>query len=149
MKPSEVRKALLIEHARLRRRARVLARLADLSLRGDARRSGRLRDAVARMAGSLERHVASEEKLLFPLLAEGGDAWMTLRIERLRRVHEVHLGALSRLKDLGRNGDAGGLAQAALPVCATVREDLEAEDRDILRPELLRDDTVVPESFGG
>jgi acetoin utilization protein AcuB len=145
--PSQVREMMLAEHQTLKRLLdQAEARARDILEKGrpsDAEVRA-LRDAARQLYSSLSSHNAIEDRVLGPVL-RATDAWGPLRVERLTSVHQEQQrtleSALMELDDLAQ--PACALAEQLLAIASAVRDDVEAEEEELLCPELLRDDTTI------
>jgi hypothetical protein len=150
MNPSEVRRQILGEHDRLRERLdRFEADLAR-AMAGDAGAAESFRRGQGELLAALRAHVESEEAILVPAL-EAIDAWGPARAAR---IHEDHVTQLRLLATWDR-----AVADPALPLAdlgprlrqfaGGLRADMEAEENDLLHPDLLRDDVVSVQQSAG
>jgi acetoin utilization protein AcuB len=147
LKPSQVREMMLAEHQTLKRLLdQAEARAQDIL---DGRRPSdaevrALRDAARQLYTSLASHNALEDRVLGAVLRTT-DAWGPLRVERMTSVHRDQQraleSALMELDDLSQ--PARALAEQVLAIASTVRADVQAEEEELLCPELLRDDTII------
>jgi iron-sulfur cluster repair protein YtfE (RIC family) len=139
LKHSQIRASILEEHEQLRARMRELE--AGLDAKGDT-----VGTLFKRFLTDLLRHIDHEEAVLRPVLAQG-DAWARLRVEALDREHREQRAKLAEL---------AGLDPSSTPFVERVREalgwirvDMAGEEKSLLTPEVLRDDIIVIDSFGG
>jgi hypothetical protein len=139
MKPSEVRDLVSREHVQIR----ILATEVDADCRraldGD---SVDLKPRVVTLARLLWNHLALEDRLLVPLLQKL-DAWGPVRVKEILSEHARQREELTVLTHRSRAGSAHALAAATRRLIADLRTDMDAEERDLLHPDLLRDDPVV------
>jgi hemerythrin-like domain-containing protein len=143
--PSEIRRALLEEHARLRT---LLGELEELARRrADGEDVGRRLPALAaKLARAVEVHNAAEEQVLEPLL-RSVDAWGPLRIDEMLVEHvKEHAEIVAALEAATRIGADAELARAIPRLAATLREHMEIEERTFLARDLLRDDVITVQS---
>jgi hypothetical protein len=135
-----VRKRILAEHDRLREAGeRVIA----------AEGPAKLALAANALLDLLAEHLAHEDDLLAPVLRTI-DAWGEERERRLRQDHAEQRAEIEHLR--------AALAQPSPIVpslAATLRQfvdrlrgDMAMEERDVLTPELLRDDAIIVEPGG-
>lgn len=142
-RPSEVRERILREHDALQRRLLMLDELA-VKADGGNRCAG---ECAAELSGRLFDELADqldvEEQLLVPLLREM-DAWGEVRIDELARLHDQAWQELKALRE--RAADDGmtarGLADELARLARALRRDLLVEERDLLAPDVLRDDVL-------
>jgi iron-sulfur cluster repair protein YtfE (RIC family) len=98
-------------------------------------------------ADDLRVHLAAEEELLGPIL-ERLDAWGPVRLELLRSEH-AHQRAVLRALHADRKLEPREMAKRARSLVADVLVDMEAEERDLLSENLLRDDPIVIDQSEG
>lgn len=142
MTPSEVRSRVLAEHVWLSQKISRLESSADRCLCGTPGELPRLQAMLGDLFGSLRRHLSTEEEILLPLLRQV-DAWGDLRAEQVRRDHEAQRREMQDLERVAETAPPEELADAALELCATLREDMDTEERVTLSPRVLRDDVVA------
>lgn len=133
-----LRRQILAEHGELRA---AIAKVAT------AEEPARLALATNALCDLLEDHLAHEDEVLEPVLRTI-DAWGP---ERARRLRDEHLQQRARLAQLRRDvatAPALALAREVQPFLEELLVDMAGEERDVLDPDLLRDDTVSVE-FGG
>jgi len=97
-------------------------------------------------------HLADEEALLIPILED--DLPIGPRhVERLREEHARQRAELrslcARRDDEDDEGDANDLADSFGRLARTLLADMEHEERELLTPDVLRDDGVVIDQCGG
>lgn len=132
-----------MEHDRLRDR---LAQFeADLARAagGDAGAGATVRRALGELLAALRTHVESEEAILVPIL-EGVDAWGPARAARIREDHVTQLRLLATWDRAAADADLplASLDARLRQFAGQLRADMEAEENDLLHPDLLRDDVV-------
>ena len=135
--PSEVRRALLVEHARI---ARLLAELEDLADRvrmGDDT-GGRFDTVAHQLRRMLVDHNQAEEAALEPLLRVV-DSWGPVRVEEMLLEHRREHAELS----MALTRPTGELADKIPRVAADLRAHMAREERSFLSSEVLRDDIVT------
>jgi DUF438 domain-containing protein len=144
MTPSQIRAELLGQHAGLR----VLMQEAREAIaRGSPRDD--LRDCVQRLATALRAHNRREETLLREIIRKV-DAWGPARAEIMDESHvDEHLELLAAL--LGTNGasDAASAGKGVAHVLERLEAHIAREEEVLLAEDVLRDDDVVIEYFGG
>jgi hypothetical protein len=143
MNPSneERRQVLLAQHARLRQdveAARATARRVLASGKG----AGELQLAITTVERELLAHLADEEKLLEPVLANV-DASGPLRVELLRAEHAHQRAVLSILSGPTAWPAKSVLAGRMLSFCDDLLGDMEFEDRELLNKKLLTGDVML------
>ena len=101
-----------------------------------------LRMRISALRDDLERHLATEEALLGPVL-ERIDAWGPVRLDLLRAEHAHQRAVLSLLRsDRAAALPPLPLARRVLALLDDISADMDAEDRDLLDPRVLRDDLI-------
>lgn len=144
--PSEVRARILTEHGAIRTELDQLEALINRAEAGPSS-APELPAQVEAFTEGLLRHIADEEHLLRPTLAEI-DAWGRQRVEKLDDGHAAQRARVDRLKGLAAGPRAPWLAELRALI-ASLREEMIFEEKDCLSPNLLRDDTVTIDYFGG
>lgn len=145
LKHSQIRATILEEHERLRERMREL----EASLEGSTgRASSSFPQALRVFLGEFLKHIAHEEELLRPVLSQV-DAWARLRVESLDREHEEQRQKLSELAQMDPSADPPAFLARVREALEWIRLDMAGEEKNLLTPELLRDDIIVIDSFGG
>lgn len=143
LKPSEVRERILEEHDQLRRLLIDLDALAAAVLDGKAGLGARLRDKATEIYEVLRAHIDLEDRILAPALRET-PGFGELRERRLLEHHAEQRKAFeSAIAEL-RVGPPSpeSLARRVREMVADVRMDMAHEDKDLLNPELLKDDPI-------
>jgi len=140
MKPSEIRDYIGHQHIQLR----ILCVEVEYACRDcvDARQT------ILKLVSAVEDHLHMEDVLLVPALREC-DGWGKVRAERVSEEHRRQREQLSALRRLAKHGPASDAARAAEELLAALLADMDAEEKDLLSPNLLRDDLVVVDQSGG
>lgn len=143
MDPSEVRATVLGEHRKLRAQLAALIVLAK-EVRSDLTRGQELLDGCNALRESLRSVQDLEEKLLVPALSEA-DAWGDVRIERLFQLQKMQCDAVKSTLSLLTHDELPVLvrASAVIALGEEVERELTTEDRELLSPEVLRDDVIT------
>jgi len=76
-------------------------------------------------------------------------AWARQRVESLDREHQDQRWKLTELAQMDPSSDPSAFAARAREVLEWIRVDMAGEEKTLLTPELLRDDIIVIDSFGG
>jgi len=138
MKPSEIRRELLDQHAEIHRRLEA-ARFAG----PDA-----LHGALVRLADYLRVHNLREEELMtdiFPQL----DAWGMIRAEVMVGEHlEEHRELWEAVLDTSETTDATVAASRTRELCERIHEHMLREEKVFLNEEVLADEATA-DYFGG
>ncbi len=142
MNHEERRTTLQLEHQQLRTLiAQVRGAAVDV-LGGEAADSQELRNQVGALRTRLEEHLATEEALLGPVL-ERIDAWGPVRLDLMRAEHAHQRAVLAVLRsDRAAAIPPELLARRTLGLLDDILTDMDAEDRDLLDPKVLRDDVI-------
>lgn len=133
-----LRRQILAEHVELRA---AIAKVAT------AEAPARLALATSALCDLLEDHLAFEDERLEPVL-RSIDAWGPERARRLRQEHVAQRARMAELRREVATAPALALAREVQPFLEALLADMAAEEREVLDPNLLRDDTVSVE-FGG
>lgn len=143
MKPSEVRRRILTEHAKLRGLLAELESLVQLVAKGHPEPAEALRERGIEFHDFFLDHLQLEDAILVTALREA-DAWGEERAALVAREHleqrEMMADMLVRLKDAQRQ--SGELAADLLELTVRIREDMEQEEQVLLDSRILRDDVV-------
>ncbi|MEK6606087.1 MAG: hemerythrin domain-containing protein [Myxococcota bacterium] len=142
--PGEVRRLVLADHAALRGRLARAVRYAESISLGESTPPDALRAAVRSLARLLHAHLDLEDAILAPALIASG-AWGEACAARLGADHALQREWIAELRALAldRNGPPRLLADTLLVLAAALRDDMEAEERDLLREDFLRDDVIA------
>jgi len=141
IKPSEVRARVLDEHVQIRAMLAELESVAGRALDGDAHGGAQLRVKVVELHALLDAHMTLEDSLLYPAICDA-DAWGDLRGERMKEEHGRQRAILTQLVDREWRSDTATLVNAVRSLARDIREDMCKEERELLNPELLRDDVI-------
>ena len=142
------RRLVLDQHLHLRRLLMMGLAHSSAAL-GDAATSHEpLHALVAEIRGVFVRHLADEEALLFPIL-EDDLPLGPRRAELIREEHARQRGELEALCGWPDDGSARELAARFNQLAAALIEDIAHEEREVLIPEVVRDDQVVVDQSGG
>jgi iron-sulfur cluster repair protein YtfE (RIC family) len=137
---------LLMQHQALRGvMAELKTRAEEVLL--DNRDPAALHASLRRLHEAFERHLASEEELLEPIL-ERIDAWGPLRLELLRAEHAHQRAVLHALRSAEAMRAPEVVARRAVALAEELLADMDAEERELLDARVLRDDAISIE-FGG
>jgi hypothetical protein len=136
MTPNEVRELILREHEHIRGVLRALEADALNALQGDAVAAGRLAQAFESFHVVLAAHMELEDRELGPARRDI-DAWGDVRADRLAQDHAHQRAILAAAR-------AGNARPAlVLSLVHMVRGDMAEEEKDLLHPDLLRDDVIA------
>lgn len=142
MTHEERRQTLHAQHQQLRV---VIAGVREAALEvlgSEATDCAGLRMRISVLHDDLQRHLATEEALLEPVL-ERIDAWGPVRLDLLRAEHAHQRAVLSLLRsDRAAALPPLVLSRRVLGLLDDIMADMDAEDRDLLDPRVLRDDII-------
>jgi Hemerythrin HHE cation binding domain len=138
MRPSEVRDLVGRQHVQLR----ILFVEVRGTLEDDPRR------AIERLVREVWQHLDMEDRVLVPALREL-DAWGPVRAAEIDAEHARQRAELNYLRDLARHGERELAVEGARTLLDELVADMDAEERDLLDPDLLRDDVIVIDQSGG
>ncbi len=133
-----LRRMILAEHGELRA---AIAKVAT------AEEPARLALATNALLDLLADHLDHEDEVLEPAL-RAIDAWGPERARRLRHEHTSQRARIERLRREVATAPALALAREVQPFLEELLADMADEERDVLDPKLLRDDSITVE-FGG
>ena len=145
---SQVRSLILDEHTILRNVLEEIEEsLGELTRRvpGSVRR---LRTSLRTFQDAFLRHLSHEETVLRPLLKDV-DAWGPARVEAMDEEHRSQRVALAEVSHLALDQDVDGTIQHIEEFVRRLRADMDGEEQHALSEEVLRDDIIVIDTFGG
>lgn len=148
MKPSEIRRRVLADHAELRMRLAELSSIASHILAGRTGVKAPLRKKVNGLCNALLRHLVMEENFLLPAIREV-DAWGPIRAGRMEQEHQAQSAALEWLLCVSEQEESRELARAVNAFGRSLLKDMDVEERELLNPDLLRDDLISIDQFVG
>lgn len=142
MTHEERRQTLHAQHQQLRAVITDVREAALEVLGTEGEDSAPLRMRISVLYDDLQRHLATEEALLEPVL-ERIDAWGPVRLDLLRAEHAHQRAVLSVLRsDRAAALPPQVLSRRVLGLLDDIMADMDAEDRDLLDPRVLRDDII-------
>ena len=145
---SQVRSLILDEHTILRNLLEEIEEsLGEMTRRvpGAVRR---LRASLRTFQDAFLRHLSHEETVLRPLLQDV-DAWGPARVETMDDEHRSQRAALVELSRLALDQDLDQTVQQVDEFVRRLRADMDGEEHHALSEEVLRDDIIVIDTFGG
>jgi hypothetical protein len=145
MKPSEIRSELLAQHADLRVQIAEVRRLAESWEEGG---EGSMHHPLVRLTDAVRRHNAREDELMrdvFPTLDAGGP----VRAEVMQEEHVLEHGALFASLVLARDTSATASPASVVAVLDSILAHMAREEEVFLGKDVLSDDGVEPDHFGG
>lgn len=147
--PSEVRELLLAEHEELRQLLGRVEAEARRLLAGEAHLSTELRRDGKALEVFLRAHLALEDKILTPTLAST-PGFGKERVAALAADHKEQRAIFDQVFGaLDRNVATVDIATELLELGRSLRDDMTREEAFFLSAELLRDETLPTDSFGG
>lgn len=147
--PAEVaRRRVLAQHLELRQLLRAGLDHVRAILAGEHAAHLPLRLLVAVIFGEFVRHLADEEALIVPFL-EDDLPLGPLRRAHLEEEHQAQRTELAALCAWPEREDEIGLARSFRELAVALLDDIEREDRELLIPEVIRDDGIVVDQCGG
>jgi iron-sulfur cluster repair protein YtfE (RIC family) len=131
--PSQVREALVADHARLRR---LLAELEDLAERvaTDRQVASQLHAVATQFRRALETHNQAEERVLEGLLVAADPS----EPGRARQMMLEHVAEHASILAAFQASDTAALARAIPLLAAELREHIDREEKTVLAPEAWR-----------
>jgi len=147
LKPSEIRTIILGEHDVLRSRlAEINGHLGHAATEAASR--AELPKLLAQFYELFLQHIAHEEQILMPVLADI-DNWGPIRIEQMDEEHIEQRATINELSRLQPEPDLKAYTARILAFIGEIRADMDAEERECLSRDVLRDDTTSIDAFGG
>jgi len=146
--PAETARRLVLEqHLQLRRMLSMGLVHARQAVAGDGAQEP-LRGLVGLIRDVFVQHLADEEALIVPILEDDLPVG-PLRVEALREEHDRQRGELETLCAWPEEGSDLELAVRFETLATTLLGDITHEERELLIPEVIRDDHVVINQIGG
>jgi DUF438 domain-containing protein len=147
-KPAETaRRLVLQQHLQLRRMLSMGLVQARQSVAGDGAQEP-LRGLVGLIRDVFVQHLADEEALLVPILEDDLPVG-PLRVEALREEHDRQRSELETLCAWPEEGSDLELAARFEALATALLGDIAHEERELLIPEVIRDDRIIINQFGG
>lgn len=146
-KPSEIRTIILGEHDVLRGR---LTEIEDDLNRAatDTASRGRLPRTLTLFYEQFLQHIAHEEDILRPVLADI-DNWGPIRIEQMDAEHVEQRRTIGELSRLEPEPDLSAYTAKIRAFVSEIRHDMDAEEHECLSPNVLRDDVTSIDACDG
>ncbi len=145
---TQIRKLILDEHAVLRDELQDIATLLQDVTAKRAQAAERLRHRMKTFSEAFLKHIAHEDSLLRPVLANI-DAWGAVRVEKMDDEHREQRSTIAALTSLEMASDLEGYLARIRAFVLAISADMEAEEHECLSPDILRDDTIVIDYFTG
>ena len=138
---AERTRVLRAQHVHLRKTIELARTAANGAIQGMV--SGtELQSAVSTLARELLGHLADEERLLEPILANL-DAWGPVRLSLLRAEHAHQRAVLAVLTGKPAWAASSLVAGRMLSMCNDLLVDMEFEERELLNEKVMRDDLIL------
>lgn len=148
MSPSKIRAELLGQHAEIRQHLVATRNAADRLKAGEPA-DDELRAALVRLGAAVRLHNAREEELLEDLIRTV-DAWGDVRAEVLAAEHKKeHHQMFVTLVKAGASTDPAQAIALAEELVSAMLEHMAVEEKVLLAEDVLRDDVIAREYFGG
>lgn len=144
----QIRTLILDEHAMLRDLVEDIQESFDDA---EARAPGsldRLAGRMRRFCEALLKHIAHEETVLRPVVAEA-DGWGAARVEKMDEEHRAQRAAVRALSGLLFTSDLDAELPRLRDFAEAICKDMDAEEHECLSEEVLRDDVIVIDTFIG
>jgi hypothetical protein len=145
---AKARRAVLEQHVELRRLLTMGMAQAVASVRGEALAHEPLRSLVAMIRDMFVQHVADEEALILPIL-EDDLPLGPVRANRLREEHAAQRAEMEVLCNWPEEESDLELALRFEGLGTALLDDIAHEERNLLTPEIIRDDCIVIDQSGG
>jgi len=145
---SDIRKTILGEHEALRARMKELQQALEGLERAAVGVPSTLSSALQGFLEEFLRHIAHEEAILRPVLAHI-DAWAQERVKSMDAEHAEQRLRLMELSKVDPSADPRGFVARVRETLEWIRDDMAGEEKGVLSPDLLRDDIIILDTFGG
>lgn len=137
------RRGILWQHVRLRQLLERAQALAEARLGGDVSVPDAVASAIGDLRSAMEVHLTFEESVLLPLFRDD----LPLGPERAERLVDEHLRQREMFaalqKEACHHPELPTLAVKLGALVSWLLADMAEEERSLLNPETLREDTVV------
>jgi hypothetical protein len=139
---------VLRQHVELRALLEAGLEQVRLVLAGELAALRPLRSLMALTQSTFVEHLAYEEAVILPILADDLPVG-PLRMERILEEHARQIAELRALCAWRDGDDPTSLAKGFGDLARALLADIEHEERDVLTPDVIRDDAVVIDQCGG
>lgn len=150
--PSTAREEALALHSELRAALREALVHAARVQHGELAAREPLRQAARALVEASRKHLAAEERDLTPLV-QAIDAWGDVRRQRLEQAHALERESVAEvsaaLSTAQEDVQTERLIRALDGLARHLLPSLRSVERDVLDPDVLRDDALVPDQFAG
>jgi hypothetical protein len=149
MDAGTARRAILIQHQRIRALLAHARQVAECALDEEAQPPDAVASAIGDIHATLEIHLRFEEKVLIDIFNDDlplGPA----RAARLRDEHARQRTTLAGIHEEAKRGPLVPMLAAKLAFLATwLLDDMDEEERTLLTPDAVRDDVVTVDQSDG
>jgi hypothetical protein len=142
------RHSVLAQHLELRQLLSDGLAQVTASLQGGRTALTSLRMLVGFTYHVFVRHLSAEEALIFPILEDDLPLGPE-RARRLRREHDQQREEFAALFARRYDAEADELGARFRALATALLDDIEHEERELLTPDVIRDDGVVIDQAGG
>jgi len=143
------RRAILLQHQRIRALLAHAREVADHALDQDPQPPDAVASAIGDIHATLEVHMRFEEKVLLDIL-EDDLPLGPMRAGRLREDHARQRATLAGLHEEAKAHPKVPMLAAKLAFLASwLLDDMEEEERTLLTPDAVRDDIVAVDQADG
>ncbi len=143
------RRGILWQHVRLRQLLERAQALSDARLEGDVSVPDAVASAIGDVRSAMEVHLTFEESVLLPLFRDD----LPLGPERAERLVDEHLRQREMFaalhKEACHHPELPILAVKLAALASWLLADMAEEERSLLNPDTLREDTVVVDQTCG
>ena len=149
MDAATARRAILIQHQRIRALLAHARDVAERALDEEAQPPDAVASAIGDIHATLEIHLRFEEKVLVDILNDDLPLG-PLRAARLREEHTRQRATLEGIHNEAKVGPRVPMLAAKLAFLATwLLDDMDEEERTLLTPDSVRDDAVSGDQSDG
>lgn len=146
---AQVRLRVLDDHRRIRAMLLQLDATRRELLASPPHAIESLRKAVRRLVAVFHHHLALEERILAPVI-EHIDAWGPVRVERMKQEHHEQRAMLRAIAaDMSSDRTPAELADEVRWLVEVLLADMAREEAELLAEDLLGDDPINTDEFGG
>ena len=149
MDAATARRAILIEHQRIRALLAHAREVAERALDEEAQPPDAVASAIGDIHATLEIHLRFEEKVLIDIFNDDLPLG-PLRAARLREEHARQRVTLANIHEEAKVGPRVPMLAAKLAFLASwLLDDMDEEERNLLTPDSVRDDVVSVDQSDG
>lgn len=148
--PSHVRQKILSEHNALRKMIAELREHTSKGVQNQDFSPEKIRKQMLATLNFLQTHMDHEDNTLLPIL-ETIDAWGNVRGEKFREEHRLQTQKIVQLRAEIANPNSAlpQLISLVEEFITWITQDMTDEEKEFLDHELLKDDLVISDYFGG